>query len=231
MISRNSRIILTFCLALAVSSTAMAGTFSFLQKGKTGSVLNSLERGNMTRALMAWDQDYGQTSFGNSATGSALYSYIMIQSGFPVSGTERLLNLRNPGAVDQKLKNILYRTLPPHHWVWDIVSLKGKDRFSSIFPISYIRKAQVISAAGIRSAREANEVKAILRKVPDKNFKAMFQFPLMLWAYLNNKNSLGNNLAESLIQADQRVVPMDRVYLGFGRGLYQQGRFKDGSWT
>ncbi len=215
---------LALVLLLSFCSTAYGLKADLVPVGKTGMVKKQVAASRYTSALQAWDSDYAGTRYATSPSGRALFGILTFKAGMPLAGLEQVLKIRRPNLVDAPLKREVYKTMPPYHWTWEMANLRGKNKFNSIFPISYIQKLISLNGRGIGSQREANQVAGIIRRIPDKNFKAQYQYQLMLWNYLKDRNEAGHRLAESLITSGQAVVPRDRIYLAWGRGLYQQGR-------
>jgi hypothetical protein len=210
--------IFSFC------STAFGLKAELVPVGKTGAVKKQVASSQFTAALQAWDSDYAGSRYGSSPSGKALFGILTFKSGMPLAGLEQVLKIRRPHLIDSSLRKEVYNTIPPYHWTWEMVNLRGKTKFNSIFPISYIQKLNSLKGRGIASQREANQIVKIIGRIPDKNFKAQYEFQLMLWRYLKDRNEAGHRLAESLVTSGQAIIPKDRVYLAWGRGLYQQGR-------
>jgi hypothetical protein len=207
--------VLILSLALPVSA---AGNFDFLPSG-TGAekeFRDLMNAGNFKQALMIWPTAHQTTGFGASATGTAVFSYLLYQNGLPYFALDMVTTRTSPNQIDTSMLKL-----------WD------KEFKAS----SLIQKGHIATRGGWRSVVNNEPVTIKIRNKKDIqnafaraqrvsreqiNHKARILWQIATLAPLVNEADSALKAIKELQSMSQTIIGQDQLLSAKARAQYQK---------
>ena len=127
---------------------------------KPTSFIEAFENQNFERALEIWLDTIQGSGFSKSATGSALYSYLLFQNGFEVLSLNELLSHSNPNQIDPVVSRLWKVDIDKSHPVWDYFYFPIPIEWQLIFSPETVFK--IGSKAPLYLTKDQNYIKSLL---------------------------------------------------------------------
>ena len=206
-------------LILSFSLPALAGSFDFLPAG-TGAekeFRDLMNAGNFKQALLTWPTAHQASRYGESSTGIALYSYLLLQNGLPYFALDILTGQTQPERIDENLVKI---------WAKEVKAS------------SLIQKGFITTTGGWRSMVNNEDIKISLKSKKDIsaafgradrapldqiNHKARIWWQIATLAPQINEVDSALKATKLLKESGQTVIGQDQVISAQARAQYQKG--------
>lgn len=203
---------------------------SFVQKIRTkiGRVtpeqsifLEFLKSGEMEKALYQWESAFKKTSFSKSATGKALYGYVLFQNNLHIIGIETLFGVGRPKNIIPELGRLWREVAPVEHPAWGFVNIKWKPGWTKVFSIA--TEVRVLGR-NIYNLKNLNPIIALLKKTAlNTSERAGLEWQLVLGLALNDDIAKSAKILKHLMGVKNNKVDLNHMNITAARLLFQKG--------
>ena len=181
-----------------------------------------LGAGENEKALYQYQSAFGDTGFGQSASGQALRALLLFQNGLPVTSVNSLLAIQKPATIAPELVKVWLEQVPVNHPVWSLVSEKlWTPQWTEIFGA---RIAARVQSREIFTDADSAKLVDLLRATPvDSAERAALEWQMVLLLAENGDAAKAAAALAHLMKAPNNVVGKDLMSLTAARMLYQNG--------
>ena len=172
-------------------------------------------------ALLHWNKSFGETSFSTSATGKALYAYLLFKHNIKIMGLDMLFGIDTPMEIPEELQSLWYKIAPYKNKVWNFVDVNWNDSWREIFD----PEAEIITL--LHNAFSLEEIESINRQYKLKDLRVLSQLEWNLILALASQNFLIEALKrlQGLMKLKKPPVSRSLMHLTAGRILFQLRSF------
>jgi hypothetical protein len=209
---------------------AFASTWNFFpQESQTQKeLLGLIQKGAYSQSLMFWDSSLTRSSFARSATGQALYYYLMFQSGARTTAAEKLMSLKAPHHIHTELRDLWRSAIKAHSATLVVASSYVKPQWKSFLTIELYQKIQ---SKPIFAVEQKSTVKTLSKLASDKSTPAderpWYQWQLAVTAAHQDLNQLAKNQIDRLLESEQTLIDEDTIYITAARIAFQSNEFAE----
>ncbi|MBE8221910.1 MAG: hypothetical protein HAW60_04185 [Bdellovibrionales bacterium] len=170
------------------------------------------------KALYQWKSAFAKTSFSYSATGQALFSYLLWKNKFFITGVKKLFAIKHPNKINKQIVSKWKLELKNnmHNWV-KTPKLNWTKKWSYV--LSFNLKARYLSyhSYGLSSKKLYSLVKLVDLKSKEGIY---LQWQLALALYLEGKSKQSAKVLSFLSKSGQKIIKQDLISLTMARVLY-----------
>ena len=173
------------------------------------------------KALYQWPSAFSGKKFRKTATGKALYSYILFKNKLEVNAVETLFSLQDPENIDRLLKREWRELLKPENPVWEIANIRWKPVWTSIFDQKV--EMAVLSHKPL-DIKNQKRVLALLRKTSENTkARSWLQWQAALSLAMNDDLGKSAKILRLLLDMKEDHVGKDLIRITIGRLLFEKG--------
>lgn len=183
--------------------------------------LSFLKEGNNEKALYQWVSAFRGGKFAKTATGQALYGYLLFANGLNVVGVETLFQVSKPETIVQEVVGLWRESASPAHPVWGLAQITWNDTWSKVFDLATEVR---VRARNIYSLKKLDPIVDLLKKTTvNSPERAWLEWQLALGLALNEDVGRGAKVLKHLLEVTNNRVTTDHIYITAARLLYQHG--------
>ncbi len=183
--------------------------------------LEFLKKGEMEKALYQWESAFKKTSFSKSATGKALYGYVLFQNKLHIIGIETLFGVGRPKNIIPELGSLWREVAPVEHPAWGFVNIQWKSGWTKVFSIA--TEVRVLGR-NIYNLKNLDPIIALLKKTAlNTSERAWLEWQLVLGLALNDDIAKSAKILKHLMGVKNNKVDLNHMNITAARLLFQKG--------
>ena len=187
--------------------------------------LGLLDENRYKDALYRWVSTLSGTPFAKTATGKALYSYLLIKNDLPVNGVEELFSISKPQNINRYLKRILKEELPLKNPAWAQAKIEWKPAWTEVFSLDVAVDVQSRKKLNLKKTKNIERLWRTAKVGSEARHRLQWQ--LILSYALRGKAKSAVEKLSHLLKSDQGVVDPSLLIVTAARLLYREGYLQD----
>lgn len=189
-------------------------------------LLKLIKNGSYSQAALFWTTSLEGERFASTATGRALYAFLIYKSGAPVTGVERLFSVRRAQDVHNTVMSLWKPVLSANPEIAHKSKVAPGKLWAKVLGKDLHAKVSKPPVYVLNSKRSIKELSRLLKvKTEPKRLQDWRRFQLGLAATIQNQHQMAYNQFVRLLESDQTTISKDDLYLALARLEYQQGEF------
>lgn len=169
-------------------------------------------------AFYHWDVSFEQSAFNRSATGKALYAYLLFKNKIRIMGLQTLFEINNSEDILEELRDLWRVAAPYYYRTWNFVDVKWSPEWTNVFDL----KTELVVL--LSKTFSIKDLEAL-----DMQFKDIAsQMPNWLWwrvivalAIRDRSNGAIMRL-NALLKSKTSPISSDLIHVTMGRILFQE---------
>ncbi len=210
---------LSLLILMTISLHAVAGNFAFLpaNTGTEKEFRTLMESGDYSHAMMAWGNAHRATAFGQSHSGVATWSYLLLQNGMPFTALETLIGRTDPAKMDSQLVKMWTTELKNSALIQKgfIATSGGWTKIvnNEVTSVKLKSKADIVRAFARANATPKDN--------PNAKARILWQIATQAPQFGDTDSSL--KAIKLMRESGQNVIAADQIIINQARVLYQKG--------
>lgn len=183
--------------------------------------LSFLKEGNTEKALYQWVSAFRGDRFSKTATGQALFSYLLFRNGMTVVAVENLFRVQNPEAISNEVVALWREVAPASHNVWGLAQVNWADKWSKTFDLATEVR---VRGRNFSSVENIEPIVELLKKTTvNSPERAWLEWQIALGMALKGDIGKSAKVLKHLQEATNNRVTDDHINITAARLLFQNG--------
>lgn len=210
--------------SLSISS---ASEFDFIPQNQPQQkeLHNLLKQNHFEQALKVWPVAMESTNFSQTATGQALYHYLLYRSGLTVNALEQFFNISHPQNIHPQMRHHWQKLAQTDHKAWKLADIRWQAKWKNIFGQQMEERIRPFAILSVSNKSQLTRALAQLPKTSAKNSEAEIwqRWQVALAAPVVDEPDIGLNQLNILADMKQSLISQDQIDLAYGRIYFQKG--------
>lgn len=183
--------------------------------------LSFMDQNQFEKALYQWWPAFEKKPFLTTATGKAVYAYLLFKNGLELNGLQALMEIKEPKKIHPDVVKLWRLLTPAGHSAWSLVDAQWTDEWTEVFDVA--TEVQV-RARQMYDPSNTEKIFELLRKTKlDTRERAWLEWEMALGLALQGDITKAAKILSHLMQDKTGLISPDIQYVTAARLLYQQG--------
>ncbi|MCB9027406.1 MAG: hypothetical protein H6625_13890 [Bdellovibrionaceae bacterium] len=180
-----------------------------------------LRKNEFEKALFQWSAAFANSEYVNTASGQALYSYIIWKNGMAITAMEKLFSIPDLDKIPKMLKQIFRLEAPSEHKVWKTANIQWQPIWRDVFDVN--TEVVVLSRQEF-DLEKKEEIYETLKKTKLKtSARYWLEWQMALSLSLKGEVVSAAKVLAHLLKEDQNIVSKELITMTAARFLYESG--------
>lgn len=183
--------------------------------------LGFLQKSDYEKSLFQWWPAFEGTKFSRTATGQALFSYLLIKNNMPINGVENLFTIDQPKGIHSSLLKVIKLELPSDSQVWQLASVAWSPKWNPIFGNDIEVRVRAHQRADLNDVQGTYE---LLKKTKvGSEERAWIEWQMVLGLALKGDGKKAGKVLAHLLKAKNLPVDRGLLVITAARMLFEKG--------
>lgn len=185
--------------------------------------LSFIDQNQFEKALFQWWSAFQGSDFQKTASGQALYAYLLFKNHLEVNGLQSLMSITEPKKIHSDLVKLWRLLVPAGHAAWDHVRVPDwTNEWTSVFDVA--TEVQV-STRQVHDLSQTQQLFELMRKTQlGTRERSWIEWQMALGLALNQDIAKAAKILAHLMKSDSaQVISSDLQNITAARLLYQRG--------
>ncbi|MCB0363901.1 MAG: hypothetical protein H6624_09835 [Bdellovibrionaceae bacterium] len=183
--------------------------------------LSFMDQNQFEKALYQWWPAFEKKPFLKSATGQAVYAYLLFKNGLELNGLQALMMIKEPKKIHPDVVKLWRLLTPAGHEAWGLIDVAWNDDWTAVFDVA--TEVQV-RARQMYDPSNTDKVFELLRKTKLKTKeRAWLEWQMALGLSLQGELAKAAKVLSHLMKDETGLISHDVQNITAARLLYQQG--------
>jgi tetratricopeptide (TPR) repeat protein len=183
------------------------------------------DQGDMEKALYQWPAAFEKpnvSAFARSATGRAIWAYLMFRNGLVVTGAEAYLAIEKPTEIASEVQGLWREAANDTHLVWSLVDSRlWKPAWGEILGVATEVR---VRGRQLYNPEQMDQLKDLLKKAQvNTRERAWIEWQTVLNLALTGDAGIAGKALANLMKKPNNPVSQDLMTMTAARLLFQNG--------